>query len=546
MKMGTSQDGAFNKLSEQFRRFYLRTYPVTASFVGVHDYDEELFDFSPSGIRNKLNRLEYFKKSFKSLDKRGLSLAGKVDLELILNKIETELVWAKKFRLHNILPDLYLNEILFGVYVVISRDFAPVRERALSATRRLAQVQNILRHARKNLKNVPPVFIESALHTCAGATVFFLDSVPDFAGNIRGALMEALLEVNDEAIAELKDFASYLEETMLPKSKGNFAVGKTIYNQLLRYKHQLSYKHDDLLKIAKKNIKQIEAEMNIVAGKITKNKSWKDVVSKLKDEHPSSQGLVGAYRKEMRRARQFVIAKDLATIPEGEEIEVMPTPPFAKALTPYAAYLPPAPLDEEKKGSFWITVPTGMPRKEAKERLKGHPKWRLAIVALHEAYPGHHLHLVCANEGRNLLHHLIHSPVTTEGWAFYCEEMMWETGFYGDPKQRLLQLKDALWRAHRVIIDVGLHTKTMKLEEAVKILVDKAGLEQPNAEAEVRRYCQNPTQPMSYLIGKVEILNLLQKYRKKKGKSFKLKEFHDRILSHGTIPVASIETLLEL
>jgi uncharacterized protein (DUF885 family) len=118
--------------------------------------------------------------------------------------------------------------------------------------------------------------------------------------------------------------------------------------------------------------------------------------------------------------------------------------------------------------------------------------------------------------------------------------MMEEQGFLGDPRHSLLRLKDQLWRACRVVIDVGFHCFGMPADEAVDMLVDIARLERANAEAEVRRYTMSPTQPMSYLIGKREILGLREEVRNSEGNRFDLKRFHDRLLSYGSIPVALI------
>jgi uncharacterized protein (DUF885 family) len=160
------------------------------------------------------------------------------------------------------------------------------------------------------------------------------------------------------------------------------------------------------------------------------------------------------------------------------------------------------------------------------------------VTALHEAYPGHHLQHVLANRVKgHKLRHLFPSSSFAEGWALYCEEMMYAQGFYADDRARLLQLKDLIWRACRVIIDVGLQTGRMGFNEATDFLVRKAHIERSNAVAEVRRYCASPTQPMSYVAGMVQILELLEDYRADKGGSFDLREFHDEVLSHGTIPI---------
>jgi len=543
--MTQAKDLEFEKIVEQYVEYSLKAQPVMASFLGVHKYDEEFSDMSAGGIARHLSKLADFKKKLKDIQKRYLSEDNKVDYDLLQSKVDLELILAGKYPLYKILPDLYLNEVLFGVYVIITREFDTPRERGILATRRLAQIPNMLRNARKNISNPPRVFVESAIHTCQGARLFLQTSLVEFATCQGGMLGEAMLEANDEAVSALESFEKFLEEE-LPKCKDKFAVGKTVYNQILRYQHQLPYSSDDLIKIAKKVIKQTEKELEETAAKIAKNKSWQDIVEKLKADHPTAKTLVRTYEKEMKRARKFVEQNDLVSIPEGEDIEVVPTPPFAQMLIPYAAYISPAPMDTVQKGIFWVTVPDNLARGEASKRLLGHSKWGIPVTALHEAYPGHHLQLTKANQRKNLLRHIITTSVFAEGWALYCEEMMYEQGFYTDPKERLLQLKDNLWRAYRVLIDVGLHTGTMTIDEAVKTLVEKAGLEEPNADAEVRRYCQDPTQPMSYIIGKHLIQQILAAYKRNAGKEFKLKDFHEKLLACGTIPPTQVAALMGL
>ena len=125
--------------------------------------------------------------------------------------------------------------------------------------------------------------------------------------------------------------------------------------------------------------------------------------------------------------------------------------------------------------------------------LRGHARFGIPVTALHEACPGHHLQHLRANQVKgHPLRHIFTSSTFSEGWALYCEDLMYRHGFYIDDRVRLLQLKDLLWRACRVIIDVGLQTGQMGFTEAETFLVRKARLERPNARAEVRRYCANP------------------------------------------------------
>jgi len=122
-----------------------------------------------------------------------------------------------------------------------------------------------------------------------------------------------------------------------------------------------------------------------------------------------------------------------------------------------------------------------------------------------------------------------------EGWAFYCEELMEQLGWIAEPIQRLGRLAGQLWRAARIVLDVSLHTKGMTVEEGISFMVEKVQLEPSNATAEVRRYTQTPGQPQSYLMGKLQILDLIDDL-KKANPDLSMKEMHDKLLAEGSLP----------
>jgi uncharacterized protein (DUF885 family) len=169
-----------------------------------------------------------------------------------------------------------------------------------------------------------------------------------------------------------------------------------------------------------------------------------------------------------------------------------------------------------------------------------HDDGDIVDTAVHEAYPGHHLQLSIARRHPSMIRKVFHTPLFSEGWALYSEEIMSELGYY-TKEERMLQLEWALVRAARVFIDVGLHTGALTQAEAVKFLVLQVHLEKPLAESEVRRYCQTPTQPLAYWIGREEIFRLRERYKVQQGSAYTLKGFHEALLSKGTIPPALIE-----
>jgi uncharacterized protein (DUF885 family) len=210
-------------------------------------------------------------------------------------------------------------------------------------------------------------------------------------------------------------------------------------------------------------------------------------------------------------------------------------------VTPFAAYVAPAPFEAGREGFLWVTPPDdAAPAETRAHMLQDHMRPAIPATVAHEAYPGHHLQLSVACNIPSRVRRSSATSVLVEGWAFYCEELMAEQSYYQDARCRVLQLKDVLWRASRVVIDVGLHTRGMTVDQAAAMLTEVARLEPPNARVEVLRYTRMPTQPMSYAVGRQAILDLRETIRRSRGDAFDLKRFHDELLSYGSIPIALI------
>jgi len=187
-----------------------------------------------------------------------------------------------------------------------------------------------------------------------------------------------------------------------------------------------------------------------------------------------------------------------------------------------------------------VTVPdAALPHAKQERILRDHCRWELAATALHEGYPGHHLQFVHAQAQASDVRKNIWTPVTVEGWALYCEDMMGEEGFYRAEEEQLFQRLHLLWRAVRVLLDVGLHTRGMSFDESVEWLT-ALGMDRTNAEAEVRRYCAEPAYALCYAVGRRELLKLREDYRAARGAAFTLRQFHDAVLRYGGLPVTLI------
>ena len=181
-------------------------------------------------------------------------------------------------------------------------------------------------------------------------------------------------------------------------------------------------------------------------------------------------------------------------------------------------------------------MPSDAPPGEAEAQLAGHNVYDMPGTVWHEAYPGHHLQFVYAKGVTSKIRRLYDSPLLSEGWGLYCEELAHETGYFTDPRERLMQLNWRLQRAARIILDVSLHVEGMAFGEAVRFLVDRVGLNREHAVGSVNGYTRWPTYFPMYLVGMLEIMRIREACRERLGERFSPREFHERFMGYGNVP----------
>lgn len=536
----------FSDFIEEYMEYNWKTSPISATFAGVHKYDHELDNVKDDFIRDVNEHRKEYLAELEKIPKESLTEDEQIDWQLLRNEIDSTIRDTEEIQPWKTRAAVYPELCAHAMFILSVREFAPLEERAQAIVSRMKQVPRVLKDGAKNLKNCPQLFVKLGIEMTDGCSSFIQDLIPKLLTKVPGTKKQ-LEDAGKKALSALQQYRRHLTDEFLDRSSGDIAIGAELFEFKLKNDHLLPYNAQEILEIGKDLREKTIHALEEAAHRINPGKKWYDVVSDIKKIHPQSSELLQTYKNEMESARDFVLQKELVTIPEDEHLDVIPTPSFSRPILPYAAYSSPAQFEKQQTGHFYVTlIDEDLSQERKEEILKGHPSFGIPVIALHEGYPGHHLQLVIANKLKNRLRRLLETTVFIEGWALYCEEMMYEAGFYPDPRSRLLQLKDQLWRACRVIIDVGLHTKTMTYEESIDLLVNDAKLERVHAQKEVTRYTYTPTQPMSYLIGKKQILELKNDYQRKHGSDFDLRDFHDRLLGFGSIPVCLIRKALGL
>lgn len=441
---------------------------------------------------------------------------------------------------HRRLPGAYLS-VLFGVLALLLREIGTPDERVDALAGRLRATPGLLEEARQNLEpGLPLVAVQVALDQVDGLLELFGPTVRDFAAQAGHA--GALDEASATACEAVLGFRGMLRDVLLPTAEPVAGEGRAVLEDILRWEHVVDESPEDIVAYGRQVLAATQREMLDVAEEL----GFSDVgaaVDHIAADHPGPDGVVSAYADAVDRARRFLVDHDIVTLPPGEELEVVPTPSFLRRLLPFAAYDPPGPFHARQLGFYYVTPPReGLAGPELEEALRNHPYAAMAATGVHEAYPGHHVQLVRANLAPTLARRVAAIPrggdILVEGWAFYCEELMERAGLLAGPSVRLMRLRDQLWRACRVIIDVELHLGLMELEAAVDFLSATAHMNRHEAELECRRYAVEPGQAMSYLLGRREVQALADRYCAVRGGS--LRRFHDELLEWGCVAPAVI------
>lgn len=515
--------------------------PVSATFVGVYTYDHTLGDHSDAAFEeSKAYHLEW-QARFADLSDAGLAPSQKLDLRFLQAELSTTQIfiadkeWQKA-------PGMYPEQVMYGVEGVLFRDI-PLEERLQLICQRLEEAEVVLEHGKRNLRpeQISAEHVPSAIETANEGAAYLRDELPVLTTD---SALQAYVRARSEPVATaLEAYAHWLETAIAPHATGSFVIGEVALARYLKETHLLDHTPASMLALGYATFAQLQKELEEAAA-VLGTAPWPEQVDALKQVHPSGDVLVASYRESMQEAKAFVKAKDLFDFPQHEELDVIATPAYERPFLPFAAYYGPPPFGHSRKGYFYVTEPDkNVSVEEQESTLTDHTTYGIPITAAHEAYPGHHLQMSLAADHKSAVRKSFSTNFFIEGWGLYSEQLMTELGFLSAPEVKLFQLKDLLWRAARIIIDVQLCTGQMSFEQAVDFLVTEIHFDRSNAHSEVLRYSCEPTQPMSYMVGRLQLLELRSKAL---AAGWTLREFHTRLLACGSIPLKLAELELGL
>ncbi len=533
---GPLDDALYDLVEARFRRL-IATTPLLGTYVGIHTEDHRLSDGSREAMLGEIEDERRHLAAVEAMDQAGLSATARFERDLEIHNVRRSLFDAADIRRWE-RRSSGMDELGDSIFMLFARDFAPLRDRVDAIASRLEASPEFLRRSRSRLVGAPVTAWQKQELQAAQNLPFLFHEVASAAADPAGGVPAAERDRLDRAVAAadaaLADHATWVEGT-LADATDDWAVGREAYDELVARRAFDGLDADQILEIGWEQLRVNREARRACARELDPDAEEAAVIARLKDDHPATfKEALDAYRDVMHRARAHIIDRNIATVPDDERIEVIPTPVHLRSVMPFAAYFPTAKFDADQTGVYLVTPSVD----DDPGAMREHHRASISNTSIHEAYPGHHLQLTVAARHSSLTRLLADAPEFVEGWGMYSEQMMREEGFDDGPAFRLALHTDAIWRACRIILDVRMHRGELTTQEAVDFLVEHTSFEIPNATAEVNRYTYTPTYQLSYLLGKVLILSLREDERRRRGANFSLQAFHDTLLRNGSLPIS--------
>jgi uncharacterized protein (DUF885 family) len=549
----------FNALLSEAWEFRLAEDPLFATSVGDHRFDDRL---PAAGITDEARRAEKyrdFRKRLRAIDANGLSEIDRESYALFQRELDDAI---SDFELHGYRFPINADS---GFHI----EFAQLPEDHPLATTRdyenyIARLRAFPEYARQNIERLregvqtgwtlPAVVLKGYEKTIQAHIVAKSDQSRFFAPfahfpvgvpeGERARLRDAgAAAITDQVVPAYREFLAFMVGEYMPKARATVGVselsgGNEFYVARVRHFTTLDKTPEEIHILGLEEVRRIRAEMETVVRQSGFTGSFEEFLKFLRTDPRFYAKTPEELLQRASRIAKRIDGKlpslfgHLPRQPYGVE----PVPAEIAPKYTGGRYVP-APLDGKRAGTYWVNT----------YALESRPLYVLESLTLHEAVPGHHLQIALAKEMADLpsFRRYLYIDAFGEGWGLYSERLGLEMGFYADPYSNFGRLTYEMWRACRLVVDTGLHSKGWTRQQAIDYLAANTALSLHECTTETDRYIAWPAQALAYKMGELEIRELRKKAEKSLGPRFDIRAFHDRLLSGGTVTLPILEARID-
>jgi uncharacterized protein (DUF885 family) len=528
---------AMRKMADDYYAWRNENYPVRSSDAGLHTWDDRLTDYSPAKIAERTQYVRSLLNKMRAMKTDNWPKEARIDWILFRAQLENVDFGNRILKFEQTNPQIYTGECTNAIFSLLKKDYDTPRKRALAATVRLKQMPALLRQGLTNLRSPVRLYAQLAIQSARSIDPLLNKSLMGLDVDLAPNEHDDLIRARDGALAALHSYADDLEKR-LPQMVDFSPMGEANYNYYLKHVLLLPLNASEVEMIGRAELARYRALEALLPDPKLADPDPKRAAH----IPPDQKSFLKAYESREAEMINFLKEHNLVTLPDYlGPFQIRQLPEAFKPTSPGGFMNPRGVYDKDSTGFFFI--PTYNP--ESKNFYI-----RAAIedprpILGHEGIPGHFLQLSIANHLSDEIRRQHEDSVFVEGWALYGEEMLMRTGLYpnNSPAQGQI-LRLSRYRAARIGVDANLHTGRWRFEQAVKYFMDSGGLDREAAEGEAAGAASSPTQKISYIIGKWQIMNLLGRYKDRHGENFQLGQFHDDLIKNGSLPISVIEWIL--
>ena len=526
--------------------------PYFASLLGDKRYDDKVSSNSVADFYDNRDYEEYVLKVLDSINSDNLSEENQLNYRLLKLDYEVSLEGRKY-------PSFYMRLNQRGgvqdyydygnrLNFTTESDYLNWFERVKGYTQ---NVKNSLINNREGLSKgytQPRLVTEgvvSQIESLLGAEIDSHPYLRVFLGSDevlgKDDAQELISEVKTYILEELnpayQELVTFLREEYLPQSRAGIGIkevpnGREWYEYLARYHTTTDLTPDEIHEIGLQEVARIRSEMEDVMDSVAWEGDFRSFLEFLRTDpqfyYETGEELLDAYRAMSKKIDAYMptLFNKLPRAPYG----VIPIPMESAPFTTTAYYNAPS---AGRPGYFYANL----------YKPETRPKYEIPVLTVHEAVPGHHHQISLAQELENVpnFRNYLSFTAFVEGWGLYSEQLGESMGLYEDPYDKIGQLTYDMWRAIRLVVDTGMHYKDWTRDDAINLFLENTAKTQQDIENEVDRYIAWPGQALAYKIGQLKIMELRDKAKAELGDNFDIRDYHDFILSFGSIPLSIME-----
>jgi len=559
--LAQADDAKFNKFKDTFWDAYFKLFPTAGTIQGYTRYNDKLEDPSQSAIEKFLESVDVFNQELVTkIDKFKLSPDLQLEHEIMRDFLDLQALKLEDslFLIDNPLyyNDLFVNSIRS---LVVQNPNSP----AVAARAKL--LPGLIKKAKDNLKTPPQEYTQAAIKQLPAIIDFYKTDLPKMAAGAAGLEAET-----PKIVAALEDYQRFLQNDLLPKSTGNFRDPEG-HRKLIRYLTQGNLSiEQDIGGRAKADANNLRREMLLVSapfyrimypdtnmeqiGANIADKSARDeqlrrvviqgVLDKIKGDHAGPDEFVGRVSQSAANLKNFIQQTKLLDLPE-ENLQIEPMPAALAGSSWFRLSVPGA---FEAQGPYTLylrQIPADWTPDQTHSFLEEHNNYYIDFMTVQRVYPGSFVPTYFTRKDPSVVKRMAANQALLRGWPIYIEEMLIEAGYGNfDLRMRLNQLKLLLKTVIDFQMDINVHEGTYNKEQVINYMMRGGFMSQAEAEGRWNQIVINPGEASLAYIGYQEILEMEKDYRTLKGTAFDKKEFLQKILSYGAIPLRMLKTKL--